>query len=70
MHDADAAGGWVDLYWIPLGAGAHFVRLNGKIYEALTATVQRRPRYDILHSALIVALDHARFTVEMTPAGY
>ncbi|HEX6229829.1 MAG TPA: hypothetical protein VFZ41_10265 [Solirubrobacterales bacterium] len=25
----------VDLYWLPLGAGGHFVRLNGRIYEAL-----------------------------------
>jgi len=22
----------VDLYWIPLGVGAHFVRLSGKLY--------------------------------------
>ena len=25
----------VDLYWIPLGAGAHVVRISGKIFEAL-----------------------------------
>ena len=27
----------VDLYWLPLGAGGHFVRLNGRLYEALAA---------------------------------
>ena len=27
----------VDLYWLPLGAGGHFVRLNGWIYEELAA---------------------------------
>ena len=24
----------IDLYWLPLGAGGHSVRLNGKVYEA------------------------------------
>ena len=67
MRDIDAATGWVDLYWIPLGAGAHFVRLNGQIYEAVSALAQRRPRYEILHSALVIALDDDRFAVEMTP---
>ena len=27
----------VDLYWLPLGAGGHFVRLNGRVYERLAA---------------------------------
>ena len=27
----------VDLYWLPLGAGGWFVRLNGRAYEALVA---------------------------------
>jgi hypothetical protein len=30
-------GARVDLYWLPLGAGGRFVRLNGKAYEALAA---------------------------------
>jgi hypothetical protein len=33
----------VDLYWLPLGAGGHFVRLNGRIYEALAARMQSAP---------------------------
>ena len=28
------AGPAVDLYWLPLGAGGHFVRFNGRVYEA------------------------------------
>ena len=27
----------IDLYWLPLGAGGHSVRLNGRIYEAVAA---------------------------------
>ena len=34
----------IDLYWIPLGAGGHgFVRLNGRLYESLTARREHRP---------------------------
>jgi hypothetical protein len=29
----------VDLYWLPLGAGGHFVRLNGRVYEACDAAI-------------------------------
>ena len=42
----------VDLYWIPLGAGGYVVRLSGKLYEALKALVEHRPRLDLYHSAL------------------
>ncbi len=27
----------VDLYWIPLGAGQHVVRLSGRLFEAISA---------------------------------
>ena len=39
----------VELYWIPLGAGGHSVRFNGKVYEAISARVARRPSCDIYH---------------------
>jgi hypothetical protein len=32
----------VDLYWLPLGAGGHSVRLNGRVYEAVAASLGRR----------------------------
>ena len=57
----------VDLYWLPLGAGGHFVRLNGRIYEALAARVQQRPACDLYHSALQVQVAEGTYVVEQTP---
>lgn len=54
----------VDLYWLPLGAGGHFVRLNGRVYEAVQALRDRRPRFDLYHSALEVCVPAGRFVVE------
>lgn len=57
----------IDLFWLPLGAGGWFVRLNGKVYEALGAAVQRRPRRDLYHSALIVRVPEGSFVIESAP---
>ena len=57
----------VDIYWLPLGAGGHSVRLNGRVYEAVTAWLERRPRYDLYHSALEVRVPEGRFVIEMAP---
>jgi hypothetical protein len=57
----------VDLYWLPLGAGGHSVRWNGRVYEAAVAGMQRRGRCDLYHSALELHLPAGRFVVEMTP---
>jgi hypothetical protein len=57
----------VDLYWLPLGAGGHFVRLNGRLYEALAARLQRRPARDLYHSALQVEVGEATFVIEQAP---
>jgi hypothetical protein len=57
----------VDLYWLPLGAGGHFVRLNGRVYEALAARLQRRPVCDLYHSALQVEVAEGTFVVEQAP---
>jgi hypothetical protein len=57
----------VDLYWIPLGAGQHVVRISGKVFEAISAFVQRRERGELYHSALVVTVDDGRYVVEMTP---
>jgi hypothetical protein len=68
LRTGDAAGAAaVDLYWLPLGAGGHFVRLNGRAYEALMARIARRPAYDLYHSALQVQVPEATFVVEQTP---
>jgi hypothetical protein len=57
----------VDLYWLPLGAGGHSVRLNGRIFEALAATLERRPTRDLYHSALEVRIPAGRFVIEQAP---
>ena len=59
--------GSVTLHWIPLGAGARSVRVNGIVYEAVTAAVERRSRCRLYHSALEIALPTGRFMIEMTP---
>lgn len=58
----------VDLLWLPLGAGGEFVRLNGRLFEALSAWLQRRPRRDLYHAALIVELPDAAYVIEQAPA--
>ena len=60
----------VALYWLPIGAGGTgFVRLNGQLYEALTAFLNGRERCDLYHAGLEIRVPEGRFTVEQTPAG-
>jgi hypothetical protein len=58
----------VDLYWLPLGAGGHSVRLNGCIFEAVAARLEQRPARELYHSALEVSVPEGRFVIEMAPA--
>lgn len=57
----------VDLYWLPLGAGGHSVRLNGRVFEAVVARLEHRPACDLYHSALEVRLPEGRFVIEQAP---
>jgi hypothetical protein len=57
----------VDLYWLPLGAGGHSVRLNGRVYEAVTARLGHRPTCDLYHSGLVVHVPEGRFVIEQAP---
>jgi hypothetical protein len=57
----------IDLYWLPLGAGGHSVRLNGRIFEALAARLERRVRCDLYHAALEVRVPEGRFVIEQAP---
>ncbi len=57
----------VRLYWLPLGAGGHSVRWNGRIFEALVARHEHRTRCDLYHSALEVTLDDEVVVIEMAP---
>jgi hypothetical protein len=58
----------VELYWIPLGAGGHSVRFNGRIFEAIEAALQHRQRCDLYHAALVVEIDGIRYTIELAPS--
>ena len=57
----------VDLYWLPLGAGGHSVRLNGRVFEAVAARIERRSPCDLYHSALVVRVPEGRFVIEQAP---
>jgi hypothetical protein len=61
-----AAGGGIDLYWLPLGAGGWFVRLNGRIYETICAWRERRRTSGLYHSALEVHAPEGRFIIEVS----
>jgi hypothetical protein len=57
----------VDLYWLPLGSGGHSVRLDGRIFEAVVARLEKRPTKDLYHSALVVRVPDGQFVIEQAP---
>ncbi|TIC80690.1 hypothetical protein E8D34_18300 [Nocardioides sp. GY 10113] len=50
-----------------MGAGGHFVRLNGRIYEGWSARRERRAPLDLYHAGLMVRLGEETYAVEMGP---
>ena len=56
-----------DLYWLPLGAGGHSVRLNGRVFEAVAARLEHRAACDLYHSALEVRVPEGHFVIEQAP---
>jgi hypothetical protein len=54
----------IDLYWLPLGAGGHSVRVNGRVFEWFAARLAHRDRCDLYHSALEVQIPEGRFVIE------
>ena len=66
-EEASPTAATVDLYWIPLGAGARVVRLSGKLFEAISSLLHRRRSRDLYHSALVVVVPDGRFVIEQTP---
>lgn len=61
-----APSGWIDLFWIPLGAGGSgFVRLVGKVYEAWKSFRDRRKPLALYHTALQVGTPDGVFVLEM-----
>ena len=55
----------IDLFWLPLGAGGHFVRFNGRVYEAIHALLEYRRPHDLYHTALEVTIPEGRFVIEV-----
>jgi len=66
MSDQTARA-WVDLFWLPLGSGGHFVRWNGRVYEWLLAHREHRPPANLCHTGLTLSLDDIVYAVEMGP---
>jgi hypothetical protein len=60
----EASEGSIGLYWLPLGAGGWFVKLNGQIWEAVHARLEHRRPMDLYHTALVVRVPEGRFVVE------
>jgi len=52
------------LYWLPLGAGGSYVKLNGRIFEFIQAQLERRLPLDLYHTALKVRVPEGLFVVE------
>jgi len=62
----------LDLYWIPLGAGDRagqgVVRFFGRLFEAVSATMDRRRRCGLFHAALVATTaDGETVSIEMAP---
>ena len=63
----DRPKGWVDLFWLPLGAGGHVVRWNGRVYEWLSARRQHRAALDLYHAGLMLHFGDITYAIEMGP---
>ena len=59
----------IELWWLPLGAGGRFVRLNGRVYEAVHALLERRRPLELYHCALEVRVPDRRFVIENARTG-
>ena len=64
----DLEQAYVDLYWLPLGAGSSSVRSSGHAFELVAAHRAERPRQPLHHSALKVCAGLDAAVLEMTPA--
>ena len=65
--DAPTPPDQVELYWLPLGAGGHVVRWNGRLYEAFAARREHRVAQPLYHSALQLHVAGQRYVIEMAP---
>ena len=64
---APEAGNWIDLYWLPLGAGGRVVPRCGRAFERLSAARDHRSVQPLFHSALEVGREGTSYVIEMAP---
>lgn len=57
----------MDLYWLPLGAGGHSVRYNGRVFEWAASRLAHRPACDLYHAALVVGVPEGLYAIEQAP---
>lgn len=57
----------VEILWLPLGAGGHSVRYNGRVYEWLVSRLEHRAACDLYHAGLEVWLGADRHAIEVGP---
>lgn len=55
------------LYWLPLGAGGHSVKWNGRLYELVKAAREGRRPLALYHAALEVRISSDIYVIEQTP---
>jgi hypothetical protein len=55
------------LCWLPLGAGGHVVRRNGRACEWLSARRQHRAALDLYHACLMLRSGGITYAIEMGP---
>lgn len=58
----------VALWWLPVGAGGHFVIHTSHWWEVLAARRERRAPQPLYHAALEVFTGNTRYVIEMGPA--
>ena len=44
------------------------MRFNGRVFEAVEAARQQRPRRDLYHAGLVAELDDERYAIELAPS--
>lgn len=59
---------FLDLLWVPVGAGTRFQRASLVLYESVAAALSRRPRVALVHAGIKLGLDGKRYTFELMPA--
>ncbi|QGU08762.1 hypothetical protein COCCU_14360 (plasmid) [Corynebacterium occultum] len=56
------------LWWLPVGAGGHFVIHTSHWWEAMAARREKRPSQPLYHAALEIFTGTTRYVIEMGPA--